>query len=293
MRITVLGKSPSWQDVEGACSGYLVEQDGFRLLLDCGNGVFSKLRHVCDYVDVDAVLITHLHADHFLDLVPFSYALSYAPRQQPVPVGGWPGTDHPARPALHVPPGSRDVFRRIVGCWGQEDLIEKAFALTEYEALEELSVGPFAVRFCEVPHFTTTFAVELTSHDSRFTFSADCSPNQDLVDFAQDTQLLLIEATLPRPERTGIRGHLTPGEAGEHGRHAGARRLILTHYSDEMDQRWAQAEAVKSYGGPVELAQEGDVYDLTGEEAPVRATAAGPLGVPAAAGNAASGSPAP
>ncbi len=95
MRITVLGKSPSWQDAGGACSGYLVEEDGFALLLDCGNGVFSKLRHYRDYVDIDAVLISHLHADHFLDLVPFSYALQYAPRQQPVAVGGWPGTSQP------------------------------------------------------------------------------------------------------------------------------------------------------------------------------------------------------
>ncbi|MEO6859913.1 MAG: MBL fold metallo-hydrolase [Solirubrobacteraceae bacterium] len=273
MRITVLGKSPSWQDAEGACSGYLVEQDGFRLLLDCGNGVFGELRHVCDYVDVDAVLISHLHADHILDLVPFSYALSYAPRQQPVPVAGWPGTDHPARPALHVPPGARDLFRRLVGCWGQENLIENAFSLGEYEPLEPLSVGPFTVRFREVPHFITTFAVELSSHGSRFTFSADCSPNQELVDFAQDTQLLLIEATLPRPERTGIRGHLTPGEAGEHGRRAGAERLILTHYSDEMDAEWARAEAMATYGGPVELAFERDVYEVGGDVTPTGAPA--------------------
>ena len=67
--------------------------------------MFSKLRRFVDYVDVDAVVISHLHADHFLDLVPFSYALTYAPRQQPVPVGGCPGTDDPARPELHVPPG--------------------------------------------------------------------------------------------------------------------------------------------------------------------------------------------
>jgi ribonuclease BN (tRNA processing enzyme) len=262
VRITVLGKSPSWQDAEGACSGYLIEEEGFRLLLDCGNGVFSKLRRVIDYVDVDAVLITHLHADHFLDLVPFSYALSYAPRQQPVPVAGWPGTDSPARPQLHAPPGATDVFRRIVGCWGQADLIDNAFALREYVPPDELSVGPFSVRFCEVPHFTTTFAVQLKSNGARFTFSADCSPNDALVEFARDTELLLIEATLPRPERTGIRGHLTPGEAGDHGRRAAAHRVILTHYSDEMDSDWARAEAAESYGGPVELALEGAVYEL-------------------------------
>ncbi len=95
MRLTVLGKSPSWQDADGACSGYLLEEDGSTVLLDCGNGVFSKLRRYRDYTKVDAVVISHLHADHFLDLVPFSYALTYAPRQQPMPVDRWPGTDRP------------------------------------------------------------------------------------------------------------------------------------------------------------------------------------------------------
>jgi ribonuclease BN (tRNA processing enzyme) len=262
VRITVLGKSPSWQDAAGACSGYLVQEDEFTLLLDCGNGVFSKLRRTCDYVDVDAVLISHMHADHFLDLVPFSYALCYAPRQQPVPVGGYPGTDTPARPELYVPSGATELFRNIVGCWGPNDLIDRAFSLHEYEGSEQLTIGPLRVRFCEVPHFTVTYAIELSSNGSRFTFSADCSPNQELVRFARDTDVLLIEATLPRPERTGIRGHLTPGEAGEHGRDASARRLILTHYSDEMDPEWAREEAIKTYGGPVELAREGEVYDL-------------------------------
>lgn len=262
MQVTVLGKSPSWQDAAGACSGYLVQQDGFTLLLDCGNGVFSKLRGICDYVDVDAVLISHLHADHFLDLVPFSYALSYAPRQQPVPVAGWPGTDHPARPRLYVPAGGRELLRRVVGCWGSEDLIDDAFAIGEYDGSETLAVGPFGVRFCEVPHFVVTHAVELSSDGSRFTFSADCRPNDALVAFARQTDVLMIEATLPRPERTGVRGHLTPDEAGDHGRRAGARRLVLTHYSDELDPEWTRAEAARSYGGPVELALEGAVYTL-------------------------------
>ena len=260
MRITVLGKSPSWQDAGGACSGYLVEEDGFALLLDCGNGVFSKLRHYVDYVDVDAVLISHLHADHFLDLVPFSYALQYAPRQQPVAVGGWPGTSHPAHPRLYAPMGAGDVFRHLVACWGDEELVERAFALSEYDGPDALSLGPFSVRFCEVPHYTRTFAVEVSSGGGRLTYSADCSPNDELVQFARETDLLLIEATLPRPERTGMRGHLTPVEAGEHGRRAGARRLVLTHFSDELDPDWARAEATAGYGAPVELAHEGAVY---------------------------------
>ena len=165
MQITVLGKSPSWQDADGACSGYLVEEEGVCLVLDCGNGVFSKLRRFRDYTDVDAVVISHLHADHFLDLVPFAYALTYAPRQQPVPVDRWPGTDRPARPALYAPHGATQTFRRVVGAWGNEDLIENAFELREYDPAGEIEIGPVRVSFQPVPHFTETFAIGVESQN--------------------------------------------------------------------------------------------------------------------------------
>jgi ribonuclease BN (tRNA processing enzyme) len=264
LRLTVLGKSPSWQDAGGACSGYLVEDSGFALLLDCGNGVFAKLRERRDYTDVDAVLISHLHADHMLDLVPYAYALTYAPRQQPVPVPPWPGTDHPARPELHAPHGALEMFRRLCGAWGNEDLIEAAFAVSEYDADSVLDLGPLRTRFREVPHYTTTHAVELTSSNGggRLTFSSDCRPNDALVDFAAGTDLLLVEATLPRPERTGIRGHLTPTEAGDHARRAGAKRVVLTHISDELDQNWARIQGSDAFGAPVDVAREGSSYDV-------------------------------
>ena len=135
VRVTVLGKSPGWQDAGGACSGYLVEEDGVRVLLDCGNGVFAKLRRHVDYADVDAVVLSHLHADHFLDLVPFSYALRYAPASSRCPRAG-------RRPALHAPPGARERSGGCVGAWGSEDLIEGAFDLREYDPAEVLHAGP-------------------------------------------------------------------------------------------------------------------------------------------------------
>ncbi len=263
MRITVLGKSPSWQDANGACSGYLIEEEGVAVLLDCGNGVFSKLRRFRDYVDVDAVVISHLHADHFLDLVPFSYALTYAPRQQPVPVDRWPGTDTPAKPKLWAPQNARDTFRRVVGAWGNDDLIENAFDLCEYDTGDLLEIGSLRVRFHEVPHFAPhTCAVDIASTNGggRFTYGADSAPTDEIVAFANGTDLLLIEATLPRPERTGVRGHLTPAEAGDHGCRAKVGRLVLTHISDEMDELWARREAEKAFGGPVSVAHEGAVY---------------------------------
>jgi ribonuclease BN (tRNA processing enzyme) len=277
VRITVLGKSPAWQDAGGTCSGYLVEHDGFVLLLDCGNGVFARLREHREYVDVDAVLITHLHGDHFFDLVPYSYALRYAPRQQPEPEAGWPGTSRPARPALHVPPGARAVLRRLLVTFASEDLIESAFALEEYDGVSELTLGPLTVRFQEVPHYTRTFAVDITAADgSRFTFGADCAPNDKLVTLARDTELLLLEATLSAPDRDGVRGHLTAREAGDHARRARARRCVLTHFSDELDEAKVISEGVAGFGAAVELASEGAVYELSAVLPPERTRAAAP-----------------
>src|SRR5215211_5565660 len=261
MRLTVLGKSPSWQDAGGACSGYLIEEEGTTVLVDCGNGVFAKLREHIDYIDLDAVVISHLHADHFLDLVPYSYALTYAPRQQPVPVDRWPGTDFPARPELHVPPGAQEVFRQVVGSWGNDDLIENAFQLREYDPSSQIEIGPIRITFREVPHFTETFAMSIasTNGSGRIVYGADSSPTDALAEFAQDADLMLLEATLPRPERTGMRGHLTPSEAGGHARGAAAKRLLLVHISDELDADWARDEAAEAFGGPVEVAIEGAV----------------------------------
>jgi ribonuclease BN (tRNA processing enzyme) len=252
VRITVLGKSPSWQDAGGACTAYLIREGKFALVLDSGSGSFAKLRRAHDYLAVDAVLITHLHSDHFFDLVPFSYALSY---------GRGAEREHP--PALFAPPGAGEVFRAMLGAWGKADLIETAFDLHEYDPDSGLELGPLRVRMREVPHFTRTFAVELSTGGTRFVFGADCAPNDALVEFARDADLLIVEATLTTPEPEGEpRGHLTALEAGEHGRRAGVKRLVLTHFSDELDPEQLRAQAEAGFGGPVELAAEGAEYEL-------------------------------
>jgi|SRR5579884_135915 len=247
MRLLILGKSPSWPDAGGACSGYLVQEDGFSLLLDCGSGVLGKLRAELDYLALDAVLISHLHADHIIDLVPFSYALGLSPRQGQTP----------RRPPLHAPPGARARFRELSGCWKNERLIEDAFALSEYDPSAGAELGPFSVRFCEVPHYTQTFAVELGAGGRRLTFGADCGPNEALVEFAQGTDLLIAEASLTEPDTDDPRGHMTPAEAGEMGRLANAGRLMVSHYTDELDRDWVRSEATRGYGGEVILAETG------------------------------------
>ncbi|MGD1051242.1 MAG: MBL fold metallo-hydrolase [Solirubrobacteraceae bacterium] len=252
-RLTVLGKSPSWQDRDGACTGYLVEAGPRCLLMDCGSGVFAKLRSVCDYTKVDAVIVSHLHADHTLDLVPFAYALTVGPER---------GS---ARPRLYAPPGARAAWRRLCSAWGSDRLIETAFELHEYDPAGELEIDGLRVRFQPVPHYVATYAISLQQEGGgRLVFSADCGPNDEIVDFARDADLLLIEATLMEPEGDADDppGHLTAADAGAIGRRAGVERIVLTHYSDELDPAVVLARAEAAFGGSVELASGGASYEL-------------------------------
>ncbi|WDT93915.1 MBL fold metallo-hydrolase [Thermoleophilum album] len=262
MRLTVLGKSPSWEDAGGACSGYLLEQQGHAVLLECGNGVFAKLRLYRDYRTVSAVVVSHFHGDHVLDLVPFSYALTYSPRRRP----------DEQRPRLLAPPRTRERLRTIASTFEDPELVERAFDIVEYAPDGEFRLGPFLFRTRSVPHFTDTFALAVSSQDqaetgsdTRFVFGADCGPSRELVEFARGASVLMLEATLIEPEAPDPgrrRGHLTPREAGEHAHAAGVERLVLTHISDEVDPAWARAEAEAAFAGEVVVAHEGLVIDL-------------------------------
>ena len=252
MRITVLGKSPAWQDADGACSGYLVQGGGRTVLLDCGPGVFAKLRTRVPYEQVDAVVISHLHADHVMDLVPFASGIRYRP---------WEGA--PPRPKLYAPPGAPEAFARL--CEGgsmSADHIELAFDLQLYDPAAPLAIGGLDVRFQPVPHYIPANAVEFAEAGARFTFGADCGPSEALTRFAADTDLMMVEATLLEPEPPEDRGHLTPFEAGEHAERARAKRLVLTHFAAEAGADWVCSEASRAYGGPVTAADEGAVYEV-------------------------------
>lgn len=254
MRLTVLGKSPAWTDAGGACSGYLVEGEGDRaFLLDCGNGVFGKLRARRDYRDVEGVVISHLHGDHLLDLAPFAYALTVGPHAGPE-----------LRPRLFAPNGAEAFFRRLAGTWDGEDLFDRAFALEEYEPGDELELAGIAVRAHAVPHFGPTNAIELRAPGGgRIVYGADGRYSEELVAAAQGADVLIAEATLPEPDPAppAERGHMCAREAGELAARAGVGRLVLTHISDELDPSRALAMAAEGFDGPVEIAAEGSSYE--------------------------------
>jgi ribonuclease BN (tRNA processing enzyme) len=254
VEITVFGKSPAMPDAGGAHSGYLITHAGFTLLLECGSGVFAKLRAYADPAAVDAVVISHLHADHMLDLLPFSFALA----------NGLLG-EQPHKPPLWAPPGATAAFSAYTAAVGMEDQINDGFAVREYATDARLELGPFAVSFCAVPHYIPAWGCDVRSGDGlRITFGGDCGPNDAIVELAHDTDLLMLEATEGAGPHSGDgpRGHLTAAEAGELARRAGARRLLLTHYSDQLDAEALRAAAASAFGGSVELAAERARYAI-------------------------------
>lgn len=252
MRLTVLGKSPAWSDAGGACSGYLVEEGESALLVDCGNGVFGKLRERMDYRDVDAVVISHLHGDHLLDLVPFAYALTLSPG----------AADAGPAPRLIAPAGAGEFFRRLAGTWGDEELITGAFALEEYEPASSTAVAGIGIRFHPVPHIGPTHALELTAPSgARIVCGADGRYSGELKRAAAGAELLVAEATLPAPDPDQA-VHMSGEEAGSLAREAGVARLVLTHISDELDVERSRAAAAAAFDGPVELAEEGAAYEV-------------------------------
>lgn len=249
MEVEVLGKSPAWQDAGGACSAYLVREGDYRLLIDCGNGAFSKLRQRLDYTSVDAVLISHLHADHFLDLVPFAYGLTLPPGPT-------------ARPELHIPPRSAEEIERVTSTWGSSGLIEEAFEVEEYAHAGSLQLGPLEIALHPVPHFAETHAIELRPPGGgRLLYGADCRSGPEIIAAARGADVLIAEATLPESEDSSVpveeRGHMSAADAAAVAAEAGVGELILTHFSDLVDTQQMLSDAAGSYDGPVRLAVAG------------------------------------
>ncbi|MGH3342531.1 MAG: MBL fold metallo-hydrolase [Carbonactinosporaceae bacterium] len=250
MRLTVVGCSGSFPSAESAASCYLLEADGFRVLLDLGNGALGALQRHVGLYDVDAVLLSHLHADHCLDLCSYYVARRYHPEGVPprLPVYGPGGTADRLARAYHSPPetGLAQVFDfRTLGPGGFE-------------------LGPLVVRLDRVNHPVETYATRLEYGGRAVVYSGDTGRSEALVRLARGADLLLCEASFEEGRDLPPDLHLTGAQAGEHAERAGVGRLVLTHIPPWTDAGRNQADAGAVFRGAVELAAPGTAYDLGG-----------------------------
>jgi ribonuclease BN (tRNA processing enzyme) len=252
MKLTVIGGSAACPNPGDAGSSYLVTHDGFSLLLDCGPDSISKLRQHAELRKIGAVLISHLHSDHTLDLVPFRYGLRY--------IRGARGPQVP----LWMPPDGRaflDQLGRVfaLGAESSEPFFDGEFDISEYDPDASLDLGPFSISFMPTQHFIDCWAIRVSTGGRRLVYLADSAPIDALVDFARDADVAVCEATLSE-EESGLpenSGHMTAGQAGDIARRACVRHLVLTHLWAEHDLEQTAREARANFSGALTIAASG------------------------------------
>lgn len=249
--VTIVGCSGSYPGPDSPASCYLVQAtDGLRtwsLVLDMGNGALGVLQRYVDPLKVDAVFLSHLHADHCVDMTSYYVLRKYHPQgsQPKIPVWGPKGTAKRLAKAYDLPrkPGMKEEFEFHV--YG-----------------DPITVGPFAIQSWEVPHPVTAYGLRLTAFGKTLAYSGDTGPTAVLNELAADADLFLCEASFRSCDDNPPELHLTGREAGEAATAAGAKRLVVTHVPPWHDAQEMLAEASKTYDGPLELAAQGAVYTL-------------------------------
>jgi ribonuclease BN (tRNA processing enzyme) len=246
--IEVLGSEPAWPSAMRASSGYLVRTAQGKVLLDCGTGVFARLRGVIPPEELTAIVISHLHFDHWVDLLPFRYYLNYETRPK-------------VRPALHFPPGSVEKMQTI----GEQvdpgpRFFSGVFSTSEYDPRTRLHIADLCITFRKTRHPINTYAFRLVCEGRTVVYSSDTGWDESLADFVRDTDLFICDANWGAGE--GNRDiHLSAAEAGRLATLAGARKLLLSHLA-ESEAHDAVLAARREYRGPVEYAVAGQIYRL-------------------------------
>ncbi|MGL4236768.1 MBL fold metallo-hydrolase [Tabrizicola sp.] len=267
LKLQVLGCAGGYPYDGVACSGYLVSAGGAGVLFDCGPGVAARLLARMRAVDLEAVVISHLHPDHILDLIPLAYAA----------MTEWISRGHVRRLSVFLPLGGLAFLTRLAGLFdhrswrldgdGQgegltrlrnalaegRDWVFEVFDVNEFTAGEAFVAGSLLIDTCVADHTTEAACLATGPVGTRLVYTGDTRSFDGLVDFCRDADVLLCEAHFSGSQPPGG-AHMTPEEAGDLARAAGARMLLLTHLAAAEDGSAAFAAASQRFGGPVGLA---------------------------------------
>jgi ribonuclease BN (tRNA processing enzyme) len=242
--LVVLGSCGAWPEAGRACSGFLVEFDGFRLVLDLGFGTLPRLLSRCPDGAVDAVVITHEHSDHCVDLNGL-FRMRY--------LGG---------------AGERIPLYCTEGTVTRVDALEPEGKLAEMFDLQTLpggyEVGPFRLDATALPHHVPNAGIRLSTEDFTLAYTGDCVPDPALLELGADADLFIVNASRHHPPPAGTdRGLLAATEAGEWAERARASRLLLSHFASGVDRAVSVALAGQAFSGEILAAEEDLVLSLT------------------------------
>jgi len=242
VQLTIVGWSGSFPGPQSPASCYLIDTGDFRLVLDVGNGALGALQRYTGLAEVDAICLSHLHADHCLDMCGYSVFQNYHP-DGPRP-----------RIAVYGPAGTAERLSRALGSdhLGMAD----AFDFTTLTA-GRIEIGPLRITTAHVNHPVETFGFRIEHAGQVLAYSADTGPCDELVELARGADVLLSEASFTDGPGLPADLHLTARQAGEHAARAGAGELVLTHLVPWNDPAACLEQAAEAFTGPLRLASSG------------------------------------
>lgn len=238
MKITVIGCWGGFPKANEASSGYLISEDGFQLLIDCGSGVLSKLQNYTKPAELDAVILSHYHADHIADIGVLQHALlidsfTMKTRKEPLPIYGHQESEE----------FSTLTYKNIT-------------AGVAYPPSEEIQIGPFKATFLKTNHSVPCFAMRLEANSHTIVYTADTAYKEEMIEFAKGADILLAESNFYKGMDAASAGHMTSEEAGMIAQKAGVRTLVLTHLPHFGDINQLKEEAAQLFKGITVLARE-------------------------------------
>ena len=248
MDVTVLGCNAAFPRAGGACSGFLVRGGGATVWIDAGNGTFSRLQEVASWRDLDAMIITHGHADHISDVLPLMYAMGLDdnPPDDPLPV--------------YAPDEVAKRLTAMLGGGRSREIFNKVFVFKPMAG--EFRVKDLEVRPFRTEHPIDCYGLRLKADGRDVVYTSDTAFFPDLVEACAQADLLIAEATYVGEVSADGGVHMWARETGRLARDAKVKRLVLTHIWATFDVAQAEAEARESYDGPLEAAAEGKVYTV-------------------------------
>jgi ribonuclease BN (tRNA processing enzyme) len=241
IELTVCGSSGSHTGPGRVCSGYLLRADGTNILVDAGNGSTANLQRFVTLHELDAVVVSHRHVDHCVDLIGSFYALRFDPTY---------GRQLPLYAAPEVHEALTSLLTRDTAL-----LFDEVFVHHEVKPGDELDLGPFHFRFFDSIHPVPTVSMRIEVGGKTIAYSADSAGGPELVECARDVDLFLCDATWHGDaDQHPPDIHLTARDAGRVATEAGAKRLVLAHVAGNLDPMVSVEQARETFDGPVEAA---------------------------------------
>jgi ribonuclease BN (tRNA processing enzyme) len=246
MRITVLGSCGAWPTAGAACSGFLLEHDGFHLLMDAGYATLPRLLALVPAARVDAVVISHGHPDHCADLNPLLRARALA--AEPAP----------ALPVFALP-GALDAVLAL----DRPGMLDDALLLHEFDAGDRFPLGPFTLETRLLPHWVPNAGIRVSADGLALAYTGDSGPDPGVVALAESADLLIAEATFPdRMPDVDARYTTSARQAAAQAAKAEVGRLLLTHLWPGTDPAACLEAAASAFDGETAVAHSGLSIEL-------------------------------